>query len=491
MLGMYWHIWRIFVRCIYLLRSTFGILCTNQSMRRKLLIWAIIIAALILIGWWVVFVVSQISDTTPTSDQLQADINQWPISTWSLSLESGHDTISSGNQDQVTTPETVKVFSPPSILLPPVFNLSALQQINKKILEEYGVVAKIEQSTSRADYRTKIDELLAGQQSYDIVMLPTDRINSFVGRGYDIPFSDSIETVFHPIFHPLLLDENISFIPVWIDPLVTYYHESYKPGRPPFTLSDLQRILNKPRRSFNSYIPLLFGISQSNLASLESSLYPYPHYDRLLISYITLATQQRTTQLLSYFLDHPSWHPALLDKFIQTLNQHDDACHAFPKLCILAYDRTDVLFGYQTDRYLLTRYFSHKQASISSFKTTTIPRIDTNYPVTGRGWVLATDSPLRKSSIQWIRWWLNLLLAEEITSPQTMLSAHNITFDRQLVQEEYAYLRKAKNDLLLLTNSVDALEQELQKTKLLEALRGERSITLYLRDRLDDLGQQY
>jgi hypothetical protein len=72
-----------------------------------------------------------------------------------------------------------------------------------------------------------------------------------------------------------------------------------------------------------------------------------------------------------------------------------------------------------------------------------------------------------------------------------MLSAHNITFDRQLVQEEYAYLRKAKNDLLLLTNSVDALEQELQKTKLLEALRGERSITLYLRDRLDDLGQQY
>jgi hypothetical protein len=76
----------------------------------------------------------------------------------------------------------------------------------------------------------------------DIVLFPTDIIESFIPHSKFIPIAESLVPYYHPAFTPLLDNQNYTFIPHNIDPLVIFTKEGKT--RPSSPQERLQTIIS-------------------------------------------------------------------------------------------------------------------------------------------------------------------------------------------------------------------------------------------------------
>lgn len=456
--------------------------------RRKQLLIGIGMVAVALIGWYLV--VQAIRMYTPQN--LQANVssisenNEQDEATSNLAsetmpnqqqpVEQSSQLLEEVNLAKET--EKLPTLSRITIIVPMRVDTVQFRELTKRIAQEYHVQATVRTAKTLTDYKNILHALVQHPQQADIVLVPTNRIDSFTDWWYRIPFKQSISPLFDPIFRTRIDHQAFTYLPYLIDPMVTLYNtQSYTP-KWKTTFSDLQSALLTPRKTTSSYLPLLFGIDAGDLALLEQENAAYPGYIELLELFVSMDLSRNTTTLLDFFLQTSHRNTTRFHALSHTLGERVDSCQYWPHLCLLAYDIADIWFGWLHELSQLEGNFPHARAQIAY---SNIPTLDQTYPVTGWWWVVSKQSTDMPATLTWIKWYLELLVDEEPVLHDYAFSASSAIYQRQKIEDRYLPLAWFAHQYKLVIGSLTDSHELLQNSSLIPMLRGEYSKGIFLK----------
>ncbi len=369
-----------------------------------------------------------------------------------------------------------------TVIVPAWVDSAEFKQALLTIEINHGIKTKVSKVNTITEYQQILRAVLQHPEKADIVLVPTNWIESFTNRWYYIPFKNSIAPLFHSLFRTRVDHTWFTYVPYMLDPYVTLYNPaSYQPqGKT--TFSDVQSALLTPRKSTSGYLPLLFGIDAGDVALLEQWAVPYPWYIELLQLFLNMDIWAETISLLEFFNQTTYRDTVRFHALSTALGERVNSCQYRPQLCLLAYDLSDIGFWRLHEVGVLEDEFPNSRARI---EFSNIPTLGESYPVTWRGRVISKQSENIQSSLTRTKWYLEIIVDKEPTLHKTALSATNALYQRQKIENRYLPLSTFESQFELIVWSITDNQKLLQKTALLPMLRGEYSKWIFLKDMIE------
>ncbi len=456
--------------------------------KKQLLIWIGIIVLALIAGF---FVFQAVRLYTPWEFEAninqpnQADQNVWSIAEWDKDI---WDTNNSQQLSWSTLPTENTIIAPAiptgsvTVIIPSWVDSSEFKQALTTIELQHGIKTKVSKVKTITEYQQILRAVLQHPEQADIVLVPTNWLDSFTNRWYYIPFKNSIAPLFHPLFRTRVDHKWFTYVPYALDPYVTLYNPaSYQPqGKT--TFSDLQSALLTPRKNTSGYLPLLFGIDAGDLAVLEQWAVPYPGYIELLTLFLEMDIWAETISLLEFFNQTTYRDTARFHALSTALGERVNSCQYWPQLCLLAYDLSDIGFGWLHEVGVLEDEFPNSRTEIAF---SNIPTIGETYPVTWRGRVISEQSQSMQSSLTRTKGYLEVIVDEEPILHSAVLSATNALYQRQKIENRYLPLATFESQFELIVWSITDNQKLIQKTALIPMLRGEYSKWIFLKDMIE------
>ena len=463
--------------------------------RKKLIILAISAGVVILIWWWI-FLFQSILDKNDTT--LTADVNGPAVYTgqeWLTPLPS-HETEGTDTSPAETAPidadkpdPSISIETPVSmdeqdnfstiqIIVPPFIDEAVLQSLRKEIFKTKKVTANIQVPRTRHTYEEMIKEQYA-TPSVDIIMLPTDRINSFDQRGIHIPLKKPLAPLFHPLFEPLINHSEATFIPYALDPYVTLHQQNINFTSTPISLARIQNTLLTLTTQPNT-VPFLFGITKADITLLSQDKQAYPGYLSLLIRFIEQAKILRNTYVIEFFLDTSPRNTVKFLKQVKGISEQEPRCTAFPVVCHLAHKKSSIAFGKLSD--IDQWYITFPEAMKDTPFTFSNFPVSKWYPVTGWWFMVSKKSSYLDESGARIQGYIQTALEKNAPLWGTIFSAYNYRFQQQKRETQYIPLKLVFSEFDLVIWSLEDQDFHLHDTQLLPMLEGTYSKSIYLRE---------
>lgn len=278
-----------------------------------------------------------------------------------------------------------------NILMPRFLFTSWFESIGEEIQNKNGIGINFILIDDINIYNQLGEKRTYNEDSIDIVLVPSDVINSFTPQSKFIPIAEELSPYYHVSLSGIIDTQSYTFVPHIIDPLVIYTHrdKAY-----PATIDDWLQIVIGRESPKRWYFPILFGFGNQNNHFLkqwrqimENNFFIAYHIIDYLIQWPNALQNIKTLLDIVNLTKTESWNVADFINTSNKLSDENDACKTYPSLCLFAYNYWDNHIGFLSDTNKIQLHFNNIQDYIiNPFWYTD------SYPARWRGFLAHKDS---------------------------------------------------------------------------------------------------
>lgn len=331
--------------------------------------------------------------------------------------------------------------------------------------EKNNITIHIAQAKNRAEY---IDRLNDRRNEFDIMLAPTTAYADIQDGILALPFQENVISSFHPSVSELILSNNFSFLPFGLDPVITYSNEKISDQE--LIWEDIDRyILTYPSQD---QIGLWFGISAVDIKLLEAWRTPLAWYTDTLEILIGSILADSNAALLAALIDPATWDFRAIYKAANTDQSKSDLdCQNNISLCLFARNGLQIWFGQMSDA------LHANQNSVISVLPHSSDLIQTVW-----GWIVPDQTDSRSAVLWWLVWYMQISASSNLPLWQYVLPVFQEKMHLDILQTKYKYIAPyiKNNDTKVLIWSKDQLQKYIDDTPLLDVLKGEYNVSLYV-----------
>ncbi len=288
------------------------------------------------------------------------------------------------------------------------------------------------------DFRKYKEKIFDWWDEMDIFLISDIWIKDFKDKIYPFQFADAwIKSIFHSQFYNILENEDYSFIPYWIDPLIVLTQQnSYWNNINQLQYDHIKRYImlnSSDRLSTNFWLDL------DTFQALDRWVYVHKNYKDLLLQILQIIGLSQDWELFEFVRDiakdgvYKWWS---INNFIRMVRQN--SCRENYSLCLFAKWQIQIFFGYLSDMDLLEKSFDDKL----DYKIYNSPFFDSDYyPVRLRGLVINSDIENENLAFEFISKYIDLWTSWSRFLENYTLSAFNQIYSQQINKEIYDKIR--------------------------------------------------
>lgn len=298
-----------------------------------------------------------------------------------------------------------------NILIPEIMASTQLSNIVKQAEKDNNIQINILISTGQTYPDKERIKILSWQ--YDIIVLPSEKLAEYINIAGKMEMGESLRPFVHASFGQIVENTKISYIPIGIDPLVTWTQKDST-----FDTSSISTLFNQiALRTQNKklWISILLWVDDGDINTRKEWSETYPHQIFVLYTILTDIVAWLDTASLKNIVDIVNYKTATtrdsknFKELIKRIWDRDISCKQYPDICIRTYNFATARLGFLSDTYYLQKYFSTQDIS-----PTIRPFIATknSYPTRARWAIVHKNTQNLISSMQF----LNTLLSISIQS---------------------------------------------------------------------------
>ena len=357
----------------------------------------------------------------------------------------------------------------------------------KKIKEKEKITIKYQSFENLQQYQSFLRQDGTGENNADLFLVPTDRLSSLDQKHIKkIKTNEDISTFVNPLFLHYNQEENYSFMPHAIDPLVTFIGKNTNLDINNWTIGKTLSYLTIWQTEKSLSLPILRGVSKNDIRLLEINKESFPNYFSLLYNFLYQFKQDNNIKDLEAMLQLSkveSKHKRDYVRFIEIIKRiekRNPHCKDFPDICLFAYKFGDIKFGYLSDLVIWNEYFSDANRTFGDIDIVNFPISSDVYKVRGRGFVVNKDSEADEAINTFFQYYLQAGVNNEFALRNNIRSAHNAIFDFQKTQKKYQNILKYEKQFSLIHNGRDLQDEFFKSTETLNLLKWKTTAKEYL-----------
>jgi hypothetical protein len=254
-------------------------------------------------------------------------------------------------------------------------------------------------------------------ENIDIAMISMDYLDSFISRSATFSLGENLRPYFHPSFWPYMDQEEYSFFPVAIDPLVTYINRDILSMLGATNLWSIYALLALRNQNRSLPQPLLRGINNDDLRLLLEGKESFPGYITVLYGLLYDIIRNNDISSLETLVDiiqldaNYTWNYTILNELAQRIERRQNGCVDHLHMCMLAYNYGKVSWWLWSDRALWDIVFSGVNVELDDIQISNFS-VTQPYPVRWWGWIVLKDSPHQSQAAQFLQTYMQLLVRE-------------------------------------------------------------------------------
>ncbi len=213
-----------------------------------------------------------------------------------------------------------------------------------------------------------------GATGVDIVLADNTQLDELAPHAGSFGFSQDISSLFHYIFTDYLKNLDYTFVPFGVDPLVTYAKTPLTDNPQSVGRDDIvnNSVSDIDIKKIQFQIPILFGISSLDISLLKGKKEIYEGYTDILTSVLYQTTNR--SELIDLIKQYSSDNLELkirdfakYKRMLEKLEERNEKCTTYPKLCFMYYKLTNFSFGYLSDVEIMNQYLGKSDYTIYNF----------------------------------------------------------------------------------------------------------------------------
>jgi len=333
-----------------------------------------------------------------------------------------------------------------TILLPNYFFNDDFISLAKEIEEKEKIIIKYQTIDNIEEYKLFLNGGIDQKITADVFLIPSDWLQWLESniKQIELEKNTGLHAYFHPIFQYVSSQEEYTFVPFSIDPLINI------------------RLLENERESFPHYFQILYNfLYQINLNGNTEILEQF---------------QKIYTNDIEYKRNYIKFKET-----IKKIEKRNTNCSIFPNVCLFVYKFGDIRFWFMSDLVIWEKYFADSTRKENEVKLLNFPLADDVYKVRWRGFVI-NENNLNDEQIQkffqyylkaWVNnsrnlWWKNI-------------SAFTNIYNLQIQQKKYSNIIKYEQKFSILYSSIDLQKDFFKKTSAIKFLKWNISTDEFLK----------
>ena len=376
-----------------------------------------------------------------------------------------------------------------TILLPNYFFNDDFISLAKEIEEKEKIIIKYQTIDNIEEYKLFLNGGIDQKITADVFLIPSDWLQWLESniKQIELEKNTGLHAYFHPIFQYVSSQEEYTFVPFSIDPLITFVSQEADFQSQRVTVWNMLSflILNKTNRKTD--MPLLRGVSKNDIRLLENERESFPHYFQILYNFLYQINLNGNTEILEQFqkiYTNDIEYKRNYIKFKETIKKiekRNTNCSIFPNVCLFVYKFGDIRFWFMSDLVIWEKYFADSTRKENEVKLLNFPLADDVYKVRWRGFVI-NENNLNDEQIQkffqyylkaWVNnsrnlWWKNI-------------SAFTNIYNLQIQQKKYSNIIKYEQKFSILYSSIDLQKDFFKKTSAIKFLKWNISTDEFLK----------
>ncbi len=360
------------------------------------------------------------------------------------------------------------------VLIPEIMATAALADIVKQAEKDNNIQVHIRISTGQTYPDKENIKILSWE--YDIIVLPSEKLTEYTDIAGKLEMGESLRPFVHASFGQIVENPKLSYIPIGLDPLITWTHKDSN-----FSTNAIATLFNQiALRTQNKklWIPILFWADIEDINKWKEWSEAYPHQVFFIYAILSDIVTSLDTNGLKSIVDIVNYKTASTRdsnnyrELIKRIGDRDMACKQYPDICIRTYNFATAKFGFVSDIHYLQKYFSTQdiQPIIQNFISS-----QSSYPTRARGAIVHKKTQNLISSMQF----LNTLLSISIQSGnrQTpLLSPYNGQADINTIKR-FANQRD-RQKIIRYSNQLQT--QLIEQTPLIDLLQNNYNTNLFM-----------
>lgn len=314
----------------------------------------------------------------------------------------------------------------------------------------------------------------------DMYLAPTNWINSISYNAKSIDFGEDLGPYFDSLFANVV-DQQYTFVPFAIDPMVTMTLKWTKLSAQDITVSDLFSYMMLWTQDKSRSIPIAWGLSKNDMRLLKRWGESYPNFFDILYN---LTYQLKTANKLKEFklLMDLVWSQSTYSRdFVEfkqlytTLAKREPDCDLFPGICLFAYKFADVKPWYLSDKLIWQTYFDDSSRDMGTVWVYNFPTYTESYKVRWRGFVPFYDTTKDEQIKSFVYQYIKSSLSNKYDLRPDMLSAHNSVLNIQRIQGKYKDILEYEHTYDLMIGGQEDQVNFLNQTNILDVFEWNES----------------
>lgn len=376
-----------------------------------------------------------------------------------------------------------------SVYMPDFFETSWMKSIKQFLLKDKKIKVNYVKFKDMNTYQNELILQLAKSNDVDVILIPTDWLDTFKDNWYKLNFSKDISPLFNYIFYDYIKHKDYTFIPYGIDPMVTYVADDSFIKNDTISLQDLKNIIyisDETQSSKKYYFKSLFGISSYDILFMKNNKEVYFNYTLILQQIVVQSILQKTDVYINFFLwlsknDQYKYRDSRkLEKVVKQLTKKYQDCSLYPNLCVLARWYWNISFGFLSDMDIYEAYYAKIAKNWVKLKYYNFPIANTNYPARWWGFLINKKSKNLVEVSNFINEYMTTGLKWNSSIWYNLLSPFNNILSTQKLDKKYSSLLKYL-DLLEIIYWWNNIQKEFIKSiKLIETLEWQYSLNAFL-----------
>ncbi len=296
------------------------------------------------------------------------------------------------------------------VLIPEFLFTSWFETIAQDIEQEiwFSVIFHTPQTLS--DLHKREEERIYNNQQIDIALIPTELLNSLTTNSKSVSIAESLTPYYHDVFASILDQEEYTFIPHSIDPLVIFAQENSE------NINNAEKWLNTITWRDNTqrwYFPILFWRTNQDRQFIKQNRQLFENH--FLITYHIINQAIHSTdplQTIQTILDiqelTQTTSRSVADFISNTkkLVEQNIGCERYPNICLFTYQPGNIRFGILSDIHKFEKYFTDARYQIYPFW------FNDSYPARWWGFVINNNSPSETRVLYFLENYIQASLVE-------------------------------------------------------------------------------
>jgi len=443
-------------------------------MNKKIWLIIILFVPILLISLWVYFILnvwwSKQADITSAkeTDKKNDTQNMSGVATKDIALDKKEETTKDTKTKTIT------------LYMPSFFDNKWFSYLKKKLAKDYKLTVKTKiyknMESFKKDLRTKLDKK---EDNVDLFLVPSIRLDSLKEHSYKLNFGDTnVAGFFNYIFEDYINNEEYTFIPYAIDPFLIYIKKNNLIEKNTLTFPDIKEniLISKQEKYSKIKIPLLFWISNLDIALVKGNNWAFNNYFLILYALLYQSKQDDSKEYIEWMMDlsqNNNLKARDYKKFknlVTTFSKKNTSCKDFPNICILSYDFAKINLWLLSDMDIMDKYFASNVNKSSDFTYYNFLWNGEDYPVLARWFLVNKNTKNFDAAAIFLQEYIKQATSWNAFFWNNTLSAFNNILDKQRNETKYDKIMLYLNKFKILDGSMDMQKDFVKNTKVIEML---------------------